>query len=45
MEDNLNKAVKNGERSAILAVLLWICAMVGAFVIKCFLSFIKWVFK
>lgn len=45
MEENIDKAVKNGEKSAVLAILLWVCAMVGALVIKCLFSFIKWVFK
>lgn len=45
MEENLDKAVKNGERSAFLGILLWICALVGAFCLKCFMSFIKWVFQ
>lgn len=45
MEENLDKAVKNGEKSAVLAVLLWVCAIIGAFVLKCLLSFVKWVFQ
>lgn len=45
MENEINKAVKNGEKSAILAVLLWVCAIIGAFVLKCAMSFIKWVFQ
>jgi len=45
MEENLDKAVKNGERSAFLGILLWVCALVGAFVLKSLLSFVKWVFQ
>lgn len=45
MEENLDKAVKNGEKSAILAVLLWVCAIIGAFVLKCVVQFMKWVFQ
>lgn len=45
MEENLDKAVKNGEKSAVLAILLWVCALVGAFVLKCFIQFLKWVFQ
>ena len=45
MEENIDKAVKNGEKSAVLAILLWVCALVGAFIIKCFMQFIKWVFQ
>lgn len=41
----LDKAVKNGEKSAVVAVVLWICAIVGAFVIKCAMSFVKWAFR
>lgn len=45
MEENIDKAVKNGEKSAVLAILLWVCALIGAFVLKCFMQFIKWVFQ
>ena len=45
MEENIDKAVKKGQNSALAAILLWVCAVVGAFVIKCVMSFIKWVFQ
>ena len=45
MEENIDKAVKKGQSSALAAILLWVCAIVGAFVIKCAMSFIKWVFQ
>lgn len=41
----LDKAVKKGENSALAALVLWLCAVVGAFCLKCLLSFIKWAFQ
>lgn len=45
MENNIDEAVKKGQNSAVMAILLWICALVGAFCLKCFMSFIKWAFQ
>lgn len=43
--ENFDKAVKKGEDNAVIAVVLWLCAIVGAFVLKSLLGFIKWVFQ
>lgn len=45
MEIDFNEAVEKGKKSAVSAVVLWVCAAVGAFVIKCTVSFIKWAFQ
>ena len=45
MEEILNKAVKKGENSALIAILLWVCAFIGALTIKAFFQFIGWVFR
>lgn len=45
MEIDFNEAVDKGKRSAVSAVVLWVCAAVGAVVIKSTVSFIKWVFQ
>ena len=41
----IDKATKKSENNALIALFMWLCAIVGAFVIKSFFSFVKWVFQ
>lgn len=45
MNDNtINEAIDRGHKNAVVAVTLWVCAIVGAIVIQCVKAFVHWVF-
>ena len=44
-ENTINEAIDKGHKSAVVAVTLWVCAIIGAIVRRSAKAFINWVFN